>query len=81
MDSTTTATRTATPISDADQLHFKSDDIDVEAKEVTPTNASVDDEKDVERIAGQAVTIPTIVDIEHQPVVDDPRLWSPAFKW
>lgn len=69
------------PASEQDRMHSKSDDIGLIASQVAASKATTEDEKDVERIAGQPEKVPILVDIEHQPVVDDPRLWSPAFKW
>ena len=48
---------------------------------MTARNSITDDQLDVERSAVQRERVLATVDIEHQPVVDDPRLWSPAFKW
>lgn len=53
--------------------------LEVSQEEATLEN-SINEDKDVEKKGDQS-SKPAVLDIEHQLVTDDPRLWSPSFKW
>lgn len=81
---TTSVKASAPPITSTsdnpDPADVRSDRTSVDVSQEVTLENSINEDRDVEK-KGDEASRPVALDIEHQVVKDDPRLWSPSFKW